>query len=131
MQEINWCDKNFVGTGIWTHDLSVRVPKGGKGFSSAKTWFLNKFDFQFRKINGFANSFYGWGGEDDDLHHRIEEQNFTVYRSPANIARFYMLKHNKASFLLAKIGAKIFCTASDKKCLPTKSTWNFVLKYLV
>ncbi len=23
--------------------------------------------FQFMKINGFANSFYGWGGEDDDL----------------------------------------------------------------
>ncbi len=25
---------------------------------------------QFREVDGFANSFYGWGGEDDDLHHR-------------------------------------------------------------
>lgn len=25
---------------------------------------------QFRAVDGFANSFYGWGGEDDDLHHR-------------------------------------------------------------
>jgi hypothetical protein len=51
--------------------------------------------FQFKKINGFANSFYGWGGEDDDLYHRIQEQKFQVFRSPANIARFFMLKHNK------------------------------------
>ncbi len=25
---------------------------------------------QFVDVNGFSNSFYGWGGEDDDLHHR-------------------------------------------------------------
>lgn len=27
---------------------------------------------QFRKINGFPNAFWGWGGEDDDLWHRYE-----------------------------------------------------------
>ena len=26
----------------------------------------------FEKINGFANLFYGWGGEDDDLMHRTQ-----------------------------------------------------------
>ena len=56
--------------------------------------------FQFKKINGFANSFYGWGGEDDDLYHRIQDQNFHVYRSPANIARFFMLKHDKVTMTL-------------------------------
>lgn len=25
---------------------------------------------QFKKINGFANAFWGWGGEDDDLWNR-------------------------------------------------------------
>ena len=25
---------------------------------------------QFRKINGFPNAFWGWGGEDDDLWNR-------------------------------------------------------------
>lgn len=26
---------------------------------------------QFRKINGFPNAFWGWGGEDDDLWNRF------------------------------------------------------------
>lgn len=25
---------------------------------------------QFKKINGFPNAFWGWGGEDDDLWNR-------------------------------------------------------------
>jgi len=50
---------------------------------------------QFKKINGFANMFYGWGGEDDDLNHRITKFNLTVNRTPAHMARFIMLKHDK------------------------------------
>ena len=52
---------------------------------------------QFKTINGFANTFYGWGGEDDDLNHRIHNHNYTLTRNPANIARFVMLKHDKVS----------------------------------
>ncbi len=52
---------------------------------------------QYKKINGFANLFYGWGGEDDDLSHRVQKHNLTIQRSPANIARFSMLKHDKVS----------------------------------
>ena len=53
---------------------------------------------QFKKINGFANMFYGWGGEDDDLNHRITKFNLTVHRTPAHMARFIMLKHDKVFF---------------------------------
>jgi len=49
----------------------------------------------FEEINGFANSFYGWGGEDDDFNHRIMTHNLTVNRTPANLARFSMLRHDK------------------------------------
>lgn len=27
----------------------------------------------FRKINGFPNTFWGWGGEDDEMYKRIQE----------------------------------------------------------
>ena len=30
----------------------------------------------FEKVNGFSNKYWGWGGEDDDLHHRC--QNITI-----------------------------------------------------
>tara|TARA_Y100000389_G_C17470670_1_gene530361 strand:+ start:1142 stop:3613 length:2472 start_codon:yes stop_codon:yes gene_type:complete len=33
---------------------------------------------QFEKINGYSNSFYGWGGEDTNLALRINEQNMTI-----------------------------------------------------
>ena len=34
----------------------------------------------FRKIGGFSNSFWGWGGEDDDLHCRLRRNNVTINR---------------------------------------------------
>ena len=59
----------------------------------------------FKQINGFSNLFYGWGGEDDDLFNRIKAKNISVYRQPANIAKFTMLKHDK---VLEKWRANLF-----------------------
>lgn len=47
-----------------------------------------------KKINGFSNSFYGWGGEDDDLNIRLKRNNFTIKRYPGNIGRYTMLYHD-------------------------------------
>ena len=52
---------------------------------------------QFETINGFSNSFYGWGGEDDDLYHRVVEKGYKMFRYPGNIARYSMLKHKNVS----------------------------------
>ena len=46
-----------------------------------------------KMINGFSNTFYGWGGEDDDLYNRLLVHNITIQRYPGNIARYKMLKH--------------------------------------
>jgi len=48
----------------------------------------------YQDINGFANVFYGWGGEDDDFNHRIQGANLTVNRIPAHLARYFMLRHD-------------------------------------
>ncbi|NXV44052.1 B4GT4 galactosyltransferase, partial [Uria aalge] len=50
---------------------------------------------QFSKVNGFSNSYWGWGGEDDDLRIRVQMQNMKVVRPSANVARYTMIFHNR------------------------------------
>ncbi|XP_045196282.2 uncharacterized protein LOC123551417 [Mercenaria mercenaria] len=49
----------------------------------------------FKKINGFSNIFFGWGGEDDDMYRRILYSNLTVIRYSPEVARYKMLIHAK------------------------------------
>ncbi|KAF2904660.1 hypothetical protein ILUMI_01515 [Ignelater luminosus] len=49
----------------------------------------------FKLLNGYSNSFWGWGGEDDDMSNRIRFHSLTVSRYPASIARYTMLPHKK------------------------------------
>ncbi|XP_055916329.1 beta-1,4-N-acetylgalactosaminyltransferase bre-4 [Eupeodes corollae] len=49
----------------------------------------------FSKVNGFSNSFWGWGGEDDDMSNRLKHANLFISRYPVNIARYMMLTHQK------------------------------------
>ncbi|KAL6742828.1 hypothetical protein Aduo_015935 [Ancylostoma duodenale] len=48
---------------------------------------------QFRRVNGFSNRYWGWGGEDDDMYTRVVTAGYDVDRYPENIARFTMIKH--------------------------------------
>lgn len=49
----------------------------------------------FQKVNGFSNSFWGWGAEDDDMAGRIAFNSLYISRLPPNIARYRMLKHKQ------------------------------------
>lgn len=49
----------------------------------------------FERLNGFSNSFWGWGGEDDDMSNRIRYHNLHISRYPLTIARYTMLTHAK------------------------------------
>ncbi|KFZ66490.1 Beta-1,4-galactosyltransferase 4, partial [Podiceps cristatus] len=50
---------------------------------------------QFSRVNGFSNSYWGWGGEDDDLRIRVEMQKMRVVRPSADVARYTMIFHKR------------------------------------
>ncbi|XP_055346095.1 beta-1,4-galactosyltransferase 1-like [Paramacrobiotus metropolitanus] len=52
---------------------------------------------QFMKVNGFPNSYWGWGGEDDDLSKRLELSGYQLNRPSAKSARYTMIKHHHDS----------------------------------
>jgi hypothetical protein len=45
----------------------------------------------FEKINGFPNTFFGWGGEDDAMYNRIAANRISVYRP--TIGRYTLAYH--------------------------------------
>lgn len=56
----------------------------------------------FQTVNGFSNSFWGWGAEDDQLYLRVKFHNMTVARayegqpSLVRLVRYKTLSHKKA-----------------------------------
>ncbi|TKS87894.1 Beta-1,4-galactosyltransferase 1 [Collichthys lucidus] len=51
------------------------------------------FKSQFLKINGFSNTFWGWGGEDDDLYQRVIFHGMSISRPDMVIGKYKMIKH--------------------------------------
>ncbi|MGH0192149.1 UNVERIFIED_CONTAM: hypothetical protein FKN15_004611 [Acipenser sinensis] len=49
---------------------------------------------QYMKINGFPNSYWGWGGEDDDIAYRVRYAGLKIVRVPLNIGHYKMVTHN-------------------------------------
>lgn len=49
----------------------------------------------FLQTNGYSNSFFGWGGEDDDLYYRVRQARLDPVRFEPAIARYKMLSHNR------------------------------------
>ncbi|KAK3542161.1 hypothetical protein QTP86_016441 [Hemibagrus guttatus] len=49
---------------------------------------------QFRKINGFPNAFWGWGGEDDDLWNRVHFAGFNVTRPEGDLGKYKSIPHH-------------------------------------
>ncbi|XP_065056866.1 beta-1,4-galactosyltransferase 2-like [Rhopilema esculentum] len=47
----------------------------------------------FKMVNGFSNSFWGWGAEDDNLYFRIMTHNLQLTRPSMTVGRYKMLKH--------------------------------------
>ncbi|XP_056012653.1 beta-1,4-galactosyltransferase 1-like isoform X1 [Ostrea edulis] len=47
----------------------------------------------FEAVNGFSNLYPGWGGEDDDIYHRMVRKTLRLKRFPMDISRYTMMKH--------------------------------------
>lgn len=76
-----------VGVNIFKYKLPYQSLFGGVSALTKK---------QFEVVNGFSNSFWGWGGEDDDMSNRLKFHNLHISRYPVSIARYTMLTHHKA-----------------------------------
>lgn len=48
------------------------------------------------KINGYSNSYWGWGNEDDDFSARTLSSGLKLSRPPEHIGRYKMVRHKKA-----------------------------------
>lgn len=47
---------------------------------------------QFQNVNGYSNSFFGWGGEDDEFFFRVRRE-YPIIRFENAVAQYIMLKH--------------------------------------
>ncbi|XP_014878938.1 beta-1,4-galactosyltransferase 1-like [Poecilia latipinna] len=52
---------------------------------------------QFLKVNGFSNTFWGWGGEDDDMSQRLSHRGMVISRPDSVTGRYKMIKHRRDS----------------------------------
>ncbi|XP_063806607.1 beta-1,4-galactosyltransferase 4-like [Pseudophryne corroboree] len=50
---------------------------------------------QFARVNGFSNSYWGWGAEDDDLRLRVGFSKMALVRPSPEIARYSMIFHTR------------------------------------
>ncbi|XP_076617095.1 beta-1,4-galactosyltransferase 1-like [Chaetodon auriga] len=50
---------------------------------------------QYLKINGFPNTYWGWGGEDDDIYKRIIFRGMSLSRPDFVIGKYRMIKHTR------------------------------------
>uniref|UniRef100_A0A0K0FCR2 Beta-1,4-N-acetylgalactosaminyltransferase n=1 Tax=Strongyloides venezuelensis TaxID=75913 RepID=A0A0K0FCR2_STRVS len=68
----------------------------------------------YRKINGYSNMYWAWGGEDDDMGKRIMSNNYTIERPNPNIATFSMLKHTKRKRTAPKLIYDLLKNAGER-----------------
>nr|CAD2165544.1 unnamed protein product [Meloidogyne enterolobii] len=79
----------------YTRHLSVYLERGGykELYADFVGGVLALTVEQLRKINGYSNDFWGWGGEDDDLNTRVKLANMSFQRNKTEISRFRTFKH--------------------------------------
>jgi len=67
---------------------------------------FTKVDYE--KINGYSNSFWYWGGEDDNLYFRTKENKMHIHRQSAAIARYTAILHLRSTEQIPKAKKELF-----------------------
>ena len=80
---------------------------------------------QFKRLNGFSNLFWGWGGEDDDMSRRIHYRKLKIVRYKPEIARYTMIKHKQQP--VNKERVKILKTSSRRYLTDGLNTLKYQL----
>ncbi|XP_069710135.1 beta-1,4-galactosyltransferase 6 [Phaenicophaeus curvirostris] len=89
-------DRNYYGCGEMPRHFAAKLDKymyilpyneffGGVSGLTAE---------QFKKINGFPNAFWGWGGEDDDLWNRVHYAGYNVTRPEGDLGKYKSIPHH-------------------------------------
>ncbi|XP_045522325.1 beta-1,4-N-acetylgalactosaminyltransferase bre-4-like [Pieris brassicae] len=78
--------RNMCGTIVEEKDPTFRTLYGGVSAMDVK---------HFSKVNGYSNSYWGWGGEDDDIYKRLHEAGIPVTKYDKQIALYTSLRHVK------------------------------------
>ena len=71
----------------------------------------------FQKLNGYANTFWGCGGEDDELVNRIEHNGIKLYRLTESMSRYHCLSHGNSKQVYNKNRFKILESSSSRYSL--------------
>uniref|UniRef100_A0A674PJ91 Galactosyltransferase C-terminal domain-containing protein n=1 Tax=Takifugu rubripes TaxID=31033 RepID=A0A674PJ91_TAKRU len=87
---------------------------------------------QFLTVNGYSNTYWGWGGEDDDMYKRIIFHGMSINRPDHMTGKYKMIKHqrDKNNEVNPKNPDKLFHTREtmDKDGI---NTLNYTVKEIV
>jgi hypothetical protein len=89
-------DRNFFTCSPTPRHVAAYVDKWGYSVYYDKM-FGGSVAFRphhFELVNGFSNTFYGWGGEDDDMYRRTLAKNLALHeRFPQCVGKYRMFQH--------------------------------------
>lgn len=70
-------------------------------------------DLQIQAVNGWSNSYWGWGGEDDDMWRRITAVGLATWRYPLTIGRYKMIQHKQQEKMELAKRTKLLAKSHD------------------
>ncbi|CAH8856377.1 unnamed protein product [Trichobilharzia szidati] len=94
-----------VGVSSWNYKLPYKTLIGG----------VLKISTQhFLAVNGYSNSYWGWGAEDDDLERRLNAAHIEYIHINESIARYLALPHPIQTRSQSKLRYSLLYKASER-----------------